>query len=970
MVCSLKNLINSVFPIIFNTYEHNRLKTVKDRKGKVVETYTYNIYGEVASVTDALGNVTTYEYDNTGRLTNVVMKAKDADKAASTTAYGYDKAGNILTQTDGNGNVTKYEYSAHGRLMSVTNADGNAESYVYDAFGNVTEKTDGNGTVVLYQYDNRNNLTQVSYDDKIIAYSYDKMNNRTSMDDESGEYAYTYDNGNRLVSVTKDDAAYLAYEYDKLGNVTKANHLTYTYDACGRMTSANDVAYTYDEVGNLATTTYPTGSVTYAYDKNNRVTNVANKVGEEILTSYAYTYYDNGMEKSKDDDSKLIEYTYDGAGRLKTVTETDKETETVTRTATYTYDNAGNRESLVEVCTGTDTVNGESIAFAQKRTGYLYNEANVITLEREIYQDAAGNELASKNTRYVYDNAGNLISTTVEYVTEIPEEATADATEAIEVAEDATEEATDDIKIGTAVWIEVTINEYNELNQLVGYTSINGDERSYSSYVYSGDNLRVQKTVDGEVTDYLLSGDYVIAETGKTYFFGMSYHGFATSEEEYLYFTNSHGDVTRVLGGDRTTVAAYDYDEFGNLTYEDSSIENDVLYSGEFYDSESKNYYLRARYYDPSIGRFTQQDTFLGVYDNPLSLNRYTYCHNNPIMFVDPSGHAVVADTQGDIEAVLSLIKDITQNGNWNYEIIFDEDGNFQYYKVAYNGDVSELDRSAISTVATDVIKIATSDIVGNIEVSFKKDVYGGYAPGFTLDLESVKTQSDYELYENLISKGINTSIEIEKISEIDEWNAGERVNFMSVFLHEMTHAITYELGIDDMLYISIADINNSNRQDEIKQLYMKDFQSNLNEAIAYSVEMQFREDFSNYDCFKVDDNKENDWMDKILMWVDNLRMKDRQTGGRARFPFEIIELEQNENGETIQGEMIMVNYEYTNPSECIYKMIFPKNYSSSESTFSSFRTLSEKINNKELGGRYYEKAHLSNYGIYFVNNE
>ena len=607
MVCSLKNLINSVFQIIFNTYEHNRLKTVTDRKGKVVETYTYNTYGEVASVTDALGNVTTYEYDNTGRLTNVVMKAKDADKAASTTAYGYDKAGNILTQTDGNGNVTKYEYSAHGRLMSVTNADGNAESYVYDAFGNVTEKTDGNGTVVLYQYDNRNNLTQVSYDDKIIAYSYDKMNNRTSMDDESGEYAYTYDNGNRLVSVTKDDAAYLNYTYDKLNNVTSINHLTYTYDACGRMTSANDVAYTYDKNGNLATTTYPTGSTTYTYDANNRVTNVANSCNDDVL-SYAYTYYDNGMEKSKDDGTKLIEYAYDGAGRLKTVTETDKATETVTRTATYTYDNAGNRESLVEVCTGTDTVNGESIAFEQKRTGYLYNEANVITLEREIYQDAAGNELASKNTRYVYDNAGNLISTTVEYVTEIPEEATEDATEAIEVAEDATEESTDDINIGTAVWIEVTINEYNGLNQLIGYTSIKGAERSYSSYVYNGDNLRTQKTVDGKVTDYVLNGGYVMAETGKTYLLGLSYHGYASAEATYWYFANSHGDITRVVDSNNATVAKYDYDEFGELTFEDGQIDNDILYAGEFYDRESENYYLRARYYNPSIGRFNSKD--------------------------------------------------------------------------------------------------------------------------------------------------------------------------------------------------------------------------------------------------------------------------------------------------------------------------------------------------------------------------
>ena len=66
---------------------------------------------------------------------------------------------------------------------------------------------------------------------------------------------------------------------------------------------------------------------------------------------------------------------------------------------------------------------------------------------------------------------------------------------------------------------------------------------------------------------------------------------------------------------------------------------NPFTYSGEVYDPETKLYYLRARYYDPSVGRFITEDTYKGQVDNPLSLNRYTYTHNNPIRNIDPTGH-------------------------------------------------------------------------------------------------------------------------------------------------------------------------------------------------------------------------------------------------------------------------------------------------------------------------------------------
>ena len=68
-------------------------------------------------------------------------------------------------------------------------------------------------------------------------------------------------------------------------------------------------------------------------------------------------------------------------------------------------------------------------------------------------------------------------------------------------------------------------------------------------------------------------------------------------------------------------------------------MENRFRYSGEQQDVVTGAYYLRARYYEPQEGRFTQEDTYKGYVEDPSSLNLYTYCMNNPIIYIDPSGH-------------------------------------------------------------------------------------------------------------------------------------------------------------------------------------------------------------------------------------------------------------------------------------------------------------------------------------------
>ena len=62
-------------------------------------------------------------------------------------------------------------------------------------------------------------------------------------------------------------------------------------------------------------------------------------------------------------------------------------------------------------------------------------------------------------------------------------------------------------------------------------------------------------------------------------------------------------------------------------------------YCGEYFDKETGTIYLRARYYDPTIGRFITEDSYWGKDNDPLSLNLYTYCYSNPINRFDPSGH-------------------------------------------------------------------------------------------------------------------------------------------------------------------------------------------------------------------------------------------------------------------------------------------------------------------------------------------
>ncbi len=159
--------------------------------------------------------------------------------------------------------------------------------------------------------------------------------------------------------------------------------------------------------------------------------------------------------------------------------------------------------------------------------------------------------------------------------------------------------------------------------------------------------FRYRKEVNGETHNYIFDGWSITAETNKDgELKSREVRGYGLVKKEidnnqYYYHQNEHGDITHLTNIDEEIENSYQYDVFGNIREQQENVENVFKYAGEQLDSETQQYYLRARFYNPVIARFTQEDVYRGD-----GLDLYVYVVNNPLLWIDPSGYAKCATTE------------------------------------------------------------------------------------------------------------------------------------------------------------------------------------------------------------------------------------------------------------------------------------------------------------------------------------
>ena len=587
-----------------------------DGEARSVVKYTYDSAGNVTrqmQSAEAVGAETPawrtveYVYDDRNRVTDIAQTADETHKVW--THYAYNEAGDLtdiytglslkwsLAVTPETYSHTRYVYNNRGKATSLTDALGQTETYVYDALGYLIEATGRDGKVTRYTYTGLGKpLTEA-------------IHASAAADAPAAETVYTYYKNGLTRSVTADGST-VQYTYDAHGNVlTESDETatrTYTYDSRGRKSSyaltvgdteISTAAYAYDDLNRLVSVTEGGVTTTYTYDANG---NRASQTTGEVSVAYAYN------------DANLV--------TSLTNTLTNASGEAVVPSAfAYTYYADGNQHTKTETLLGGDPVT----------TTYVYDGLGRLTAETKgedsitYTYDANGNRIGMNQngtvTTYAYDANNRLLGETV------GDTATA---------------YTYDANGNTLTAGDKTYT-YNDRGQQTGYS--NGT--TAAAYAYNPSGLRNVKTVGGSTKYFVYNGMNIVYEysesvaDGVAYFYGLNR---THNSEGEIYVYNAHGDVVQLVK-DNSVVASYTYDAFGNLTSQIGESDNPFLYCGEYYDAETQTYYLRARYYNPANGRFTQQDAwaFMDASD-PLSLNLYAYCGNNPVLYTDPSGHARV----------------------------------------------------------------------------------------------------------------------------------------------------------------------------------------------------------------------------------------------------------------------------------------------------------------------------------------
>ena len=379
-----------------------------------------------------------------------------------------------------------------------------------------------------------------------------------------------------------------------------------------------DPQYTYDLNGNRTSMITPYGTWTYEYNEMDSLTKITNPDGKATTFTYddlerrSSMVYGNGASTT---------YTYNAESRLTGMLTQNSQLITL-NSYTYTYDRVYNRTSMTDNH-GTHTYTYDDVYQLTNATHpQAYNPNESFTY------DPVGNRLTSHlSSAYVYDNLNRLLEDdhyTYSY------DANGNLTSKV-----------DKISIATTNY---QYDDENGLIQVVTPTDI-------VQYQYDGFGRRIAKNVNGVVTRYVYDREDILFEVDANGNIKARYtHGPGVDEPisvdrdtngdgvldtTYYYHYDGLGSVTAIADNAGNVMQTYEYDAFGKIVQQTGSVENTYTYTCREWDEKAGLYFYRARYYDPSVGRFINGDPIGFAGGN---VNFYVYVQNNPINYVDPYG--------------------------------------------------------------------------------------------------------------------------------------------------------------------------------------------------------------------------------------------------------------------------------------------------------------------------------------------
>jgi RHS repeat-associated protein len=456
----------------------------------------------------------------------------------------------------------------------------------------------------------------------LVSYTYDSVTSQLkTVTDGRGLTKYDYDTRDRLKTITMPDQKTVGYGYDLLDNITllttQAGTTTYGYDRLNRLDTVKDgnrllADYDYDAVGNLTQTKLANGSVeSRLYDTRDRLTQITTKnVTGTIFSDFKYTLDAVGNRKKVEEyNGRVVDYSYDSLYRLTEEKITDNAAGN--RTIGYSYDKAGNRLSK------TDTLAG--------LTGYTYDANN------RLKDTTQGGVV----TNFTYDNNGSL-------------KRRSNGTQTV-----------------TYDWIN------DGENRLIGVNS----GTSQQQYIYDAFGSRVASINNGVRTNYLAAPIWDLPEvlmeydsSGQItadYTNGVGLVRSRIGGREGFYHTDGLGSTRMITDTVGLITDRYTYDAFGVLLNQNGTFGNSFGFAGEQRDAATGLDYLRARYYDPSLGRFISKDAYAGTMFDPYSQHDYQYAHANPVRYTDPTGYF----SMGDVLATMDILAKMAASGGVGFGV-------------------------------------------------------------------------------------------------------------------------------------------------------------------------------------------------------------------------------------------------------------------------------------------------------------